>query len=413
MTYVFIIQDFRSPNLGDRGRHPHHSSVFSVSPPSFTASTLGSQSHIPMQPSSHMVLPGQGSENFRQNVPPILQYPTFPPSYHVSSNGQQASSLLIPTTLSTFNSPIQQGGSMYNTLLSNANSSQQQGSFFLNQPSHFLPPTTNSSLHIPHPQPIVSALSSSPSQFTRQLNSSASQRSHRPIYVEANIPLHPGQVLEILKSKDVPFNTGEDFAWAEGGTVWLFKADSMFAAEDWRKAGHIMKQVNGGARVHARSDPSAVIVKKCAALVTSERKSGDPRFKRYSWTWEGRPLHVVIQYIGDHNLSEPLYHGNAKSCRAMPRNPALPSLAMAVEASKEKPATLYDKMKMNAGSTATEQRMKVPSSKSQIKDLQKNYRRLSGSTDIFSILFRLSREYPSMKLLIFCLSKDCDGASRT
>ena len=93
-------------------------------------------------------------------------------------------------------------------------------------------------------------------------------------------------------------------------------------------------------------------------------------------------------------------HGNVQSPRAMPRNPIAPSLARTVEASAMKPAALYEHLKMNAGPTADEQRFKVPSSKRQIKDLQKNFRQREGRTDIESILLRLSKEYNNFHLYV-------------
>ena len=78
----------------------------------------------------------------------------------------------------------------------------------------------------------------------------------------------------------------------------------------------------------------------------------------------------------------------------------MPSLAREVEASKEKPAAIYERLKMNAGITEEDQHFKVPSNKQQIKDLQKNFRRLLGRDDIQSILLRLSREYKNFQFYL-------------
>ena len=171
-------------------------------------------------------------------------------------------------------------------------------------------------------------------------------------------------MLEILKSTDVPYNSLEDFGWGEGGTVWLYRAETHDAAEDWRKAGHIMNQMNGGTVIGAKSERSAVIFKKCSALVTNEKRR-DTRFKRYHWTHDGRPLHVLIQFIGDHTLSTPVYHRNSKSADARPRNPLINSLARQLATSKEKPAPLYERYKMRAGFDSEAQRLYVPSNRSQ------------------------------------------------
>ena len=92
-------------------------------------------------------------------------------------------------------------------------------------------------------------------------------------------------------------------------------------------------------------------------------------------------------------------HGNARSTLNQPRNPIAPSVARAVEASRDKPAALYEKLKMSAIS-ADDQRFKVPSNKRQITDLQSNFRRLTGQSDIESMLLRLSKEYKSFQLYV-------------
>ena len=98
-------------------------------------------------------------------------------------------------------------------------------------------------------------------------------------------------------------------------------------------------------------------------------------------------------------MSQPLIHGNARSPLAMPRSQLLPSLAREIEADPDEPAKIYNKHRMKA-STAEEHRFKVPVSKRQIKDLQRNYRRHTGQNDIETILMRLSKEYRSIHLLV-------------
>ena len=59
-----------------------------------------------------------------------------------------------------------------------------------------------------------------------------------------------------------------------------------------------MKQANGGTVVHSRFEPNIHIMKKWAAIKTeSNMLCGDNRFRRFSWTCEHWPLHVVIQVI--------------------------------------------------------------------------------------------------------------------
>ena len=102
---------------------------------------------------------------------------------------------------------------------------------------------------------------------------------------------------------------------------------------------------------------------------------------------------------GDHTLVTPVMHGNARSPLAMPRNPILPSVARAVEANGDKPSATYENMKMSA-TNPQDQKFKVPSSKGQIKNLRKNFRRHTGQADITSILVRLSKEYRTFHLFV-------------
>ena len=97
-----------------------------------------------------------------------------------------------------------------------------------------------------------------------------------------------------------------------------------------------------------------------------QRKKNDPRFKRFHWTWSGRPDHVVIQFLGDSSLSGPLVHGNSKSeSTSRLRNPILPSLARTIETSTEKPAVIYERYKMAVGSNPEHRGLFVPSDKAQ------------------------------------------------
>ena len=52
----------------------------------------------------------------------------------------------------------------------------------------------------------------------------------------------------------------------------------------------------------------------------------------------------------------------------------MPPLARSVESDPNKPAVLYQKLKMSGGTTEEEQRINVPSNKKQIHNLQMNYR---------------------------------------
>ena len=109
-------------------------------------------------------------------------------------------------------------------------------------------------------------------------------------------------------------------------------------------------------------------------------------------------LHLM-SFSGDASISTPVKHGNSKSQRCHPRNPIAPSLARTLEASSDKPAAAYDKLRMSATS-ADDQRFKVPMNKRQITNLQANYRLFCGQSDIEMILVRLSKEYKCFQLYV-------------
>ena len=140
--------------------------------------------------------------------------------------------------------------------------------------------------------------SASPSESSKSLSlQGASTRITRPLLDNMNRVLTADEVAHIFKTVH-HFNTREDFCWAEGGSIFMFKPESVTQSSDWRKTGHIFRQGGGTTAIAPRTDPTMTLRKKTASLVTPEKKSGDARFKRYSREWEGRPLHVLIQFIG-------------------------------------------------------------------------------------------------------------------
>ena len=78
----------------------------------------------------------------------------------------------------------------------------------------------------------------------------------------------------------------------------------------------------------------------------------------------------------------------------------MPSVAEQVRNSPNKPAMTYENMKMKAGATSIEQRLYSPSSKAQVKNLQRNAKMRKGDSDIYQILLRLSQEYRDMTLFV-------------
>ena len=168
---------------------------------------------------------------------------------------------------------------------------------------------------------------------------------------------------------------------------------------DWSKGGHLMKQVSGSTTVYSKEDSNKEpITKVTYKLVTQENKKGDLRFKRYAWMIPSQPKAVLIQFIGNEKLSSDVYHGNSK-VNFKPRINLLPSVGEEVRTSENKPAMTYEKLKMAAGATSLEQRLYSPSSKAQVKNLQRNLKVRRGDSDVLQCLVRLSQEYPDMKLL--------------
>ena len=108
---------------------------------------------------------------------------------------------------------------------------------------------------------------------------------------------------------------------------------------------------------------------------------------------------MLIQFIGDETIAGDVFHGNAKQ-NLNPRVNLLPSVAEQVRNSPNKPAECYENLKMAAGSSALEQRLYSPSSKAQVKNLQRNAKEKKGDSDIYQILLRLSQEYSDMKLFV-------------
>ena len=127
----------------------------------------------------------------------------------------------------------------------------------------------------------------------------ASLRRSQPLMTECHEVLKPDQVLEIFKTA-IEYNAKDDFNYAEGGSVFFFKPDKVSQKEDWRQAGHKFRQGGGTTALTPRCDPTALIIKKTANVKTPDKPShGDPRFRRITWEFADRPLHIVIQFVGN------------------------------------------------------------------------------------------------------------------
>ena len=230
--------------------------------------------------------------------------------------------------------------------------------------------------------------------------------SHQPLMTERYSPLSPDEALMLLTGGTSYTSSVQDFAKAKGGEVYLHVSENLINSKDWKHAGHIFIQRNGLDRVHSRNDPERPIFKKVALIVTQEQKGGHKGFKRYSWQLEEKDTKkILIQFIGDSNLSKPVIHGNSKSQK--PRQPVLPSTAERMKRMEgiKKPARVYEEMRLTAGSTAMDQVLYSPSSKSQVKNFHRNVRSKRraaepGGGDNMVNLLRMSQEFDDIKLLV-------------
>ena len=126
----------------------------------------------------------------------------------------------------------------------------------------------------------------------------AASRKTPPIMSNRNHLLNKDEVLKILKTVDT-YNSPEDFSYAPGGAVYLFKPESVLHSEDWRYAGHIFRSGGGSRVLRPKADPSVTLTHQVDCIITPDKKKyGDTGFKRHSWQWDGRPHHVLIQFLG-------------------------------------------------------------------------------------------------------------------
>ena len=269
-----------------------------------------------------------------------------------------------------------------------------------------LQPTISSS--VPAISSSVPAISSSVPTISSSVPIVAiphSVQSAVPLLTNRDRPLSPEEAFTYL-TRGITFTKNvEHFCKAKGGDVYLYKAETNVKMSDWSKAGYLMRQQKGEDLIFSKEDPNRnKISKKVFAIVTQEKKKGDLKFKRYSWTLVNQPLIVLIQFIGNHELADgpPVVHGNNKRLNPKPRVNILPSMAESIRNSKEKPSVIYENLRMTAGSSSLQQHLYSPSSKQQIKDLQKNSRMEKGENDTYSILLRIAQEFPDVKLLMLC-----------
>ena len=229
---------------------------------------------------------------------------------------------------------------------------------------------------------------------------------HGPLLQGRHSPLTPEEVLRILTEPNNYTDNVADFANAKGGEVYLFICKDPIEVKDWKKSGYIMTSMKGKDIIHSKENPTIKIFKRTYNLVTNEMKKGDKRFKRFAWQLEEKSTRsILVQFVGDESLAGPVFHGNSKTMQ--PRVQLLPSVAHKIrqtEGSKT-PAVIYEEMRLNAGPSRLEQNLFSPSSKGQVKNLQKNdrsrRREATGTKDPMETLLRTSFEGDDVKLLIF------------
>ena len=135
--------------------------------------------------------------------------------------------------------------------------------------------------------------------------------------------------------------------------------------------------------------------RKVHALVTTEKKRGDPRLKKITWNIPGNEQQVLIQMVGDIRVAEE-EELREKTTRPRP----MESLIREVEASKVTASPLVERMVREAGNTLMSQRLHTPPSKAAVRLWQSRYRERQGQQDIWENLFRLSREFNFIHLLV-------------
>ena len=121
------------------------------------------------------------------------------------------------------------------------------------------------------------------------------RKSSEPLFTERHTLLSPEEVLKNLRNPSSFTDKVSDFAFGKGGEVYFYKSNELLNMKDWGKAGHIMKQVHGADKILSKEDPNQVILKRRSDIITQEKKTGDPRFKRYGWMLSEDSKEVLIQ----------------------------------------------------------------------------------------------------------------------
>ena len=159
----------------------------------------------------------------------------------------------------------------------------------------------------------------------------------------------------------------------------------------------MMKQQGGVPDASKRTPQFSMIDRRVAYIETEAQPKGDKRFMRILWTNSNNKLDTMIQFVGMDELSVPLVTRNSKN-NTRPRNPLAPGLLRDMEQSPLKARALNEQMTRAAGPQLVNQQLGTPRNDQQIRQLQYLHRKRSITEDQYLRLFKLSCEYPTMRL---------------
>jgi len=187
-------------------------------------------------------------------------------------------------------------------------------------------------------------------------------------------------------------------AFAKAGTVFKFVAPTKEEKEDWRFCGHNFHQQGGVKAIEKRSVMYAMLLRRVAYITTESLPKGDKGFSRISWTNAENELETLVQYIGKEDLSELQAVNKKSTINKKPRNHLPPSVLRTIERTPIKARELNEQMTRAAGADLNKQLLLTPRNDLQIRQLQYLHRKREITEDQYTRLFKISCEYPTMKL---------------
>ena len=135
-----------------------------------------------------------------------------------------------------------------------------------------------------------------------------------PLLTGRQEPLTPTVAHHLLTDMRNYTNSVLTFHEAKGGEVYIYLANSSAQSADWRfSTKYTFVQVNGGKDVLKKPGKEG-LVRKLAKVKTAKKPGGDERFMRITWWFPSRPELVLLQFVGDETVWEPLVErrGGAK-----------------------------------------------------------------------------------------------------